>query len=201
MALTGNMTVTDEQVGIDVQLEQSKTGAIVWHGEYQCNRDRLFTLRPSIITQICESLSITLKQTEQQSIQHQADASAAALELYWKGRYHGRRRGNDLLMSLECFQQATDLAPGFADAHAGMANAAVLLGYYGIIPLQESISKCKESAMKALSIDPAIIEAYYPLAYVSLCYELSWPDAEHNFRKVFGINPNTSFAINNSITA
>ena len=196
LALTGNMTVTDGQVGIDIQLGQSKTGTMVWHGEYQCNRDKLFTLRPAIISQICESLSITLKQTEQQAIQYRADASAAALELYWKGRYHWRRRGNDLLISLECFQQATDLAPGFADAHAGIANAAVLLGYYGIIPLKESISMCKASAMKALSIDPAIIDAYYPLAYVSLCYELGWPEVEHNFRKVFGINPNSSSARN-----
>ncbi len=194
MLLTGNMTVRDNQLEIEVQLQQSKTGTIVWHGTYQCSRDRLFSLRPAIITEICDSLSIQLKDTEIRSIEHHAEASAAALELFWKARYHWRRRGNDLLTSLECYQKATDLAPGFADAHAGIANASILLGYYGIIPLQESISKSKESAMKALSIDPTVIEAYYPLAYVSLCYELIWPEAEHKFRKVFDIDPNAPTA-------
>jgi len=194
MALTGNMSVNDRQVVIHLQLEQSKTGTIVWQREYQCDRDKIFTLRPLIITQITESLSVDLKNNERQAIHHQADASAAALELYWKGRYHWRRRGNDLLTSLECFQQAADLAPGFSDAHAGIANASVLLGYYGIIPLSEFVSKSKESAMKALSIDPTIVEAYYPLAYISLCHELTWPEAEPTFRKVFGINTNNPTA-------
>ena len=92
------------------------------------------------------------------------------------------------MISLECFQQAADLAPGFADAHAGIANAAVLLGHYGIIPLNESIVRCKESALKALSIDPTLLEAYYALAYILLCCELGWPETEHTFRKVFGMN-------------
>ncbi|MGC3945440.1 MAG: hypothetical protein QM762_13155 [Chryseolinea sp.] len=188
MALTGNMTIEDRQISIHVQLEQTKTGVTVWQGQYQCDRDSLFTLRPVIVSQLCESLSITLKQAELQTLRHHADASAAALELYWKGRYHWRKRGNDLLISLECFQQAADLAPGFADAHAGIANAAVLLGHYGIIPLKESIAKCKESALKALSIDPSVLDAYYSLAYILLCCELGWPESEHTFRKVFGIN-------------
>jgi TolB-like protein len=191
LVLTGNMTATKETLGIHLQLVQAKTGKQIWFGDYECERDKVFKLRPMIITQICESLSIHLKDNERKSIQHQAEASSAALEYYWKGRFHWRKRGNDLLTSLECFQKAVDLSPGFADAHAGIANASVLLGYYGLIPFQESLIKCKESALKALSIDPTIVEAYYALAYTSLCHELAWPDAEQNFEKVFAINPNS----------
>jgi TolB-like protein len=191
LVLTGNMTANEDVLGIHLQLVQAKTGIQVWSGEYECERDKVFKLRPMIITQICETLSINLKDNERKSIYHQAEASPAAIEYYWKGRFHWRKRGNDLLTSLECFQKSVDLAPGFADGHAGIANACVLLGYYGLIPFQESIEKCKESALKALKIDPTVVEAYYALAYASLCYELEWPDSEFNFEKVFSINPNS----------
>lgn len=203
MMLTGNMTISDKTANVEVQLIQSKTRNIVWHATYECDRHKLFTLRPLIISQICETLSLTLNDNERTSIQHEAEASATALELFWKGRYHWRKRGNDLLTSQDCFEQASYLAPGFADAYAGIANATVLLGYYGMIPFQESITKCKEAALKALSIDPTLIDAYYPLAYVSLCQEIAWTEAEHTFSKVFGINPtstNANLKFNNCLT-
>lgn len=195
MMLTGTMSIADSVMRIHLQLLQAKTGNQIWSGDYECERSKLFKLRPAIVSQICQALSITLRESELKSIQHQAEASSAALEYYWRGRYHWRKRGNDLLTSLECFQRSVDLSPGFADAHAGIANAAALLGYYEMIPLRESIAKCKESAFKALSIDPTLLEAYYPLAYVSFCYELAWPDTEQNFTRVFNINPHGQLAI------
>ena len=49
--------------------------------------------------------------------------------------------------------------------------------------------------MNALNLDPTLIDAYFTLAYVALCYEWSWPEAEHNFEKVFEINPNSPSAL------
>ena len=101
-----------------------------------------------------------------------------------------------MLTSLDCFQLSADADPSFAPAYAGIANAAVLLGYYELIPFDEAINKCRDAAMNALNIDPTILEAYYALAYVALCYEWSWPEAEHNFSKVFEINPSSPAAAN-----
>ena len=195
LILTGSMIIQDDNIGVIVRLVQSKNDTLVWQGEFQCQRDGLFDLRPRIILEICQALSIPLKETERQNIQQHTGTSAAAIELYWKGRYHWRRRGNDLITSLECFEKAADLDPNFALAHAGIANAAVLLGYYEMISFEEAINKCRRAAMDALSLDPTIIEAYFTLAYVALCYEWAWPEAEPNFTKVFEINPTNSSAM------
>ena len=194
LILEGSMTVQDEAIGINVRLVQSKNNTIAWQGDYTCQRESLFSLRPKIILEICESLGISLKEAERKAIQS-APTGSAATELYWKGRYHWRRRGNDLITSLECFEKAVDMDPNFALAHAGIANAAVLLGYYEMIPFEEAITKCRNSAMNALGLDPTLIEAYFTLAYVALCYEWAWPDAEHNFAKVLEINPSSLSAL------
>lgn len=194
LVLTGSMTVKEGKIAIQVRLVQSKTEKPIWQGDFQCSRDELFSLRTRIILEICENLGVQLKEHEKRLVQLPTMTSPQALELYWKGRYHWRRRGNDLLISLESFQKAADIDPNFAQAYAGIANAAVLLGYYEMIPFEEAIAKCRDAAMAALNIDPTVIEAYYALAYVALCYEWSWPDAEHSFSKVFEINPNSPVA-------
>lgn len=194
LVLTGSMTVQDDDITIQVSLVQSKTESPVWQGEFRCTREGLFSLRTRIILEICEALAVPLKENEKRMVQQPTNTSPLALELYWKGRYHWRRRGNDLLTSLDCFQKAADIDPNFAQAYAGIANAAVLLGYYEMTPFEEAIAKCRDAAMAALNIDPTVIEAYYALAYVALCYEWSWPDAEHSFSKVFEINPNSPAA-------
>ncbi|MBL7849577.1 MAG: hypothetical protein JNN04_01655 [Cyclobacteriaceae bacterium] len=194
LVLTGSMTVKEDDITIQVRLVQSRTEKPIWQGDFRCTREELFSLRTRIILEICETLGVQLKENEKRLVQQPTMTSPQALELYWKGRYHWRRRGNDLLTSLECFQKAADIDPNFAQAYAGIANAAVLLGYYEMIPFEEAIAKCRDAAMAALNIDPTLIEAYYALAYVALCYEWSWPDAEHSFSKVFEINPNSPAA-------
>jgi TolB-like protein/tetratricopeptide (TPR) repeat protein len=194
LVLTGTMTVQDNSIGVTVRLVQARDEAVVWEKDFTCGRDELFSLRPRVIENLCSSLGITLKDSEKKLVHEQAHTGSAALQLYWKGRYHWRKRGNDLITSLHCFEKAADLDPQFALAYAGIANAAVLLGYYEMIPFDEAIAKCRDAAMAALNIDPTVIEAYYALAYVALCYEWSWPDAGHNFAKVFEINPNSPVA-------
>lgn len=72
----------------------------------------------------------------------------------------------------------------------GIADANILLGYYNLTPFNDAIKKSKEAALKALEIEPDLVEAYTALAFIGLCYEWNWPDAEQNFSKVFAINPN-----------
>jgi TolB-like protein len=194
MVLTGSMMVQDDSIGVNVRLVQAKDEAVVWEKEFRCDRDELFNLRPRIIEDLCSTLGISLKETEKKVVHEQAHTGAAALQMYWKGRYHWRKRGNDLITSLHCFEKAADLDPQFAPAHAGIANAVVLLGFYEMIPFEEAISRCRDAAMTALNIDPTLIEAYYALAYVALCYEWAWPDAEPSFTKVFEINPTSPSA-------
>jgi TolB-like protein len=195
LVLTGSMTVQAETVGINVRLLQAKDESLVWEGDFRCDRGELFNLRPRIIENLCGALGISLKDAEKRQVNELTHTGAAALQMYWKGRYHWRKRGNDLLTSLQCFEKAADLDPNFALAHAGIANAVVLLGYYEMIPFEEAISRCRDAAMTALNIDPTLIEAYYALAYVALCFEWAWPDAEPSFAKVFDINPTSAAAL------
>ncbi|MBS1543130.1 MAG: hypothetical protein JST14_05820 [Bacteroidetes bacterium] len=194
LLLSGTMLVNDNHFHIDTRLTQTSNGQILWQQEFDCRKEELFSLKRDITEKICDVLSVKLKESEKRILLDHITENTTALEWYWKGRYHWRKRGNDLITSMACFEKATELDPNFAQAHAGIANAAVLLGYYELTPFDESVSKCRGAALNALNLDPTLLEAYFSLAYAALCYEWAWPVAEQNFQKVLDINASSPSA-------
>jgi class 3 adenylate cyclase/TolB-like protein len=189
MSLEGTLKSGKNSITAGAQLIENSGKKVLWSNTYECGRAELFTLHARMISDFTGKLGIVLKESEQKAIRKVANANPAAQELNWKGRYLWRKRGNDLIKSLDCFQQALQIDPTFAQALSGTAMALVLMGYYNLIPFEDAMRRAKEAAFRALDLDASLHEAYHSLAFISLCYEWNWPEAEHNFIKVFAINP------------
>jgi tetratricopeptide (TPR) repeat protein len=112
-----------------------------------------------------------------------------AYELYLKGRFYTNRRGASIITGIQCFKMAIELDPGFALAHTGYADANLMAAFYGLVPAGQVILKAKESAERALEIDPQSCEPYCSLACYYSCFDWNWEEAEKNFRKSIEINP------------
>jgi serine/threonine-protein kinase len=117
--------------------------------------------------------------------------SAEAYQDYLKGRYHWNKMSAAALQrSIEHFQSALEKDPGFALAHAGLADSYCMLGFFDLAPPAEAMPKAKESAMRALAIDGDLAEAYASLANVLKVYEHDWAAAERRYRQALQVNPN-----------
>jgi tetratricopeptide (TPR) repeat protein len=95
-----------------------------------------------------------------------------------------------LQKSVDYFQQALEKDPGFALAHAGLADSYGLLGFFDLVPPAEAMPKAKDSAMRALEIDGNLAEAYAALANVLKVYDHDWAGAERRYRQALQLNPN-----------
>ncbi|MGE0771334.1 MAG: hypothetical protein AB7K37_06460 [Cyclobacteriaceae bacterium] len=194
-SLTGSIQIEENKLRVFIDLVDNGTDTIAWEGRFECERDEFFHLKGRVVKQICDFLSINLQENESQAIESPIASVTKAIALLWKARYHWRKRGNDLLTSLECYQKAADLDPESAVAYAGIACTTALLGHYEMIPFAEAVLKTKVAAMRSLALDPTVVEAYFGLAYVALCYELGWPEMEQNFKRVFGLNGSSGTAV------
>ena len=192
LALTGSMQVMDSSIRLFIRLVNTRSEAITWGKKFECDRSELFFLKTSVVEELCNFLGVSRLDYEEQVVGPPLSLAIPVIDLLWKGKYHWRKRGNDLLTSLDCYQKAADLDTESAMAFAGIACTTALLGHYEMIPFSDAVLRTKEAAMRCLAIDPTVMEAYFSLAYVALCYELGWPEMEQNFRKVFSINPNGS---------
>ncbi len=99
------------------------------------------------------------------------------------------RTREGLTESRTLFQEAAALDPGFAEAHAGVADASCLLALYGYEAPSTVMPGARESAMEAIRLDPALAKAHASLGLVRYLYEWSFVEAEASFEKAIALDP------------
>jgi Flp pilus assembly protein TadD len=83
---------------------------------------------------------------------HREAIGAVAYDQYLRGRYAWHRRSRvGLLAAVEHFSQATELAPRYARAWAGLADAYAVLGFYDFLEPAEAFPLAREAALRALA--------------------------------------------------
>src|SRR5439155_22329404 len=103
----------------------------------------------------------------------------AAHEAYLKGRYYSNRRTEEgLTKGIQCFEQAVQLDPHYARAHAGLADCYLLLDSYGFRAPHDVMPVAKREALEALKLDDLLAEAHTSLASVLSDYDWDWQGAE-----------------------
>jgi Flp pilus assembly protein TadD len=86
-------------------------------------------------------------------------------------------------------QEAIGLDPGYAQAHAGLADSLVTLGIYGVSPPAEVMPAAVASARRALELDPALAEALVVRGAVHALRDWDWAAAERDFAQAVQLDP------------
>ncbi|HMJ46973.1 MAG TPA: adenylate/guanylate cyclase domain-containing protein [Ferruginibacter sp.] len=187
--LEGSVRKQGNQLRITAQLVNVEDGYHLWSERYDREINDVFAIQDEIALAITKKLKITLLKKDHELIIKSYTKNTAAYELYLKGRFYLTRRGVSLKTSIECFEKAIEMDPGFALAHSGYADAYLLLATYGLLPPNPVMTKAKDAAERALQLDPALYQPYCSLGYYYTCFEYNWPEAKKNFLKSIKLNP------------
>jgi TolB-like protein len=184
----GSVVKTTEWLWVTVKVSAPEATSALWSKEYKCTFSDLPSLTLSLSIDIAEGLSVTFSEADRRRLAKRVTTNSQAYECFLKGRSYRHGKAEALVKSIKSFEEALSKDPQFANAHAGLAEVFILMGYNGQLPFQESIEKAKKAALDSLVIDPTMMDAYAVLAFISMCYEWSWPEVEPLFRRVFSIN-------------
>ena len=187
--LEGSVRKQGNRLRITAQLIDVGDGYHLWSEKYDREIDDVFAIQDDIALAITERLRLTLLKKDRDLITKTSIQNTEAYELYLKGRFYMARRGASIVTSLQYFQKAIDLDPNFALAHAGYSEATLLIASYGLFPPKEVMARAKESAERALKIDPSLCQSYCALGYYYTFFEWNWPEAKKNFLKAIDVNP------------
>ena len=187
--LEGSVRKQANHLRITAQLINVEDGFQIWSERYDRDFDDIFLIQDEIAMTITEKLKITLLLTERISITTNPTENKEAYDLYLKGRFFWNRRGPGLRKGLEYFLKAAELDPQFSLAHAGIADTYALFAFYSILPPHEVIPKARQAAEKAIQLNPARVEPYSVLAYITTFYDWNWAESKKQFEKAFAINP------------
>jgi len=188
--LAGSVRKQGNWLRITAQLINIEDGYHLWSEKYDREMDDVFAIQDDIALAITKKLKLTLLKKDQHLLTKKNPTNnTRAYEVYLKGRFYVTRRDAWMLKGIECFQQALALDSQFALAHAAYADANLLIAFYGLMPPKEVLARAKQSAEKALQLDPSLCEPYCALGYYYICFEWNWPEAKKNFLKSIAINP------------
>ena len=187
--LEGSVRKQNNRLRITVQLINVDDGFHLWSEKYDREMDDIFAIQDEIALSVTEKLKITLLDTERAIISNTPTENKEAYDYYLKGRFYWNRRGPGLKKGLEYFLKAAELDPEFSLAHAGIADTYALFAFYSILPPHHVVPKAREAAERAIHLNPARVEPYSVLAYITTFYDWDWDKAKEQFEKAIAINP------------
>ena len=193
--LTGRIMQSGESLRIGAELVDVATGSQLWGAQYDRKPGDIFAIQDEISQEISGKLRLKLTRAEKKRLTKRETDDAEAYRLYLKGRHQRNRWTEDgFYKAIEYFEQAVEKDPGYALAHAGLADSYVVLGWNSYLPPKDAFPKGKMAAAGALRLDPDLGEAHTTLAAVLWLYDWQWPEAQTEFEHSLALNPAYSTA-------
>jgi TolB-like protein/DNA-binding winged helix-turn-helix (wHTH) protein/Flp pilus assembly protein TadD len=193
--LEGSVRRAKDHLRITAQLISVADQTHLWAQGYDLKPHDVLAVQDEVAVAVAQEIQVQLSPRQRTDLSRGRTAIPEANEAYLKGRYFwNKRTGEALRKSADYFEAAIAKDPRYARAYAGLADAYVLLGGYGVIPQKDAMPRAKAAAQKALAIDDTLAEAYTSLGLVVEEYEWNWPDVEKDYKRAIELNPNYSVA-------
>jgi non-specific serine/threonine protein kinase len=176
--LEGSIRRAGSRLRVTTQLIETLSRRSVWAERYDREMDDVFAIQEEIARSIAQALRITLSPQEEKIIARKPTESTQAYDFYLRGRSYTRRENLDY--ALQMFDQAIQLDPNFALAHAGTAHLCGL-----IYELREQSPKWIERGLaacdRAMALAPDLPEVlvarariFYAQKKYEECALLAW---------------------------
>jgi TolB-like protein/Flp pilus assembly protein TadD len=185
--LTGRIIRRGDTVEVNVSLADTRDNRNLWGNQYIRKISDLLLIQQEIASNVSDNLRLKLSGQEKRRLEAQ--------QLYLKGRNAWNKRTPDnLLEGVKLFNQAIQVDPDYAAAHAGLADCYNMLVNYSVLPPNDAFPMAKESADKALELDQNLAEAHTARAFIYFMWEWKWEEAGSEYRRAIDLKPNYSSA-------
>jgi serine/threonine-protein kinase len=194
-ALEGSVRTEAKRIRVAAQLINVFEGFHLWSRMYERELTGVFQIEREITEAIVIALKPRLTASAGSRPRVPPEISPEAHDCYLRGRHFYHRIAlADARKSVEYMQRATALAPAYAAAYAGMAEAYIEWASMEADPPWELAQKAREAAPKALELASDSAEAHSAMASVLAVGEWRWPEAEREYRVAIELKPSLAEA-------
>ena len=193
--LDGSIRHHANKIRASVRLLPTAGGPALWAETLEEDCDDPFACEDAISDELAGALALILTSTERKLVARRYTESAAAYQMYLKGRLEwARRSGEGLRRAVEHFRRAINIDPEYALAHSAVASSYALLPMIAPVASATFMPRAKAAAVHALEIDDTLLEARSVLAFVKWHYDWNWRGAEREFRRMLKFAPSDAVA-------
>lgn len=184
--LDGHIHRMADRIRVTVRLLRVADERQLWAGQYDEQLTSIFGIQDAISERVTRELAIRLSPQEAERVARRHTGDSGAYESYLKGRFFislAQPRN-----AIEMFEQAVRLDPGFAPAHAGLADTLSRMPIATDGPSEDAMRRARTGALTALEIDGELGEAYSVLGWIGFYYDWNWAASEQHYRQALAIN-------------
>ena len=191
--LEGSVRKSGDQLRINADLVDTKTGHQLWARQYNGKLADIFALQDEVIGAIVSALTLELTDAEQEHIARVPTSNLEAYDYYLRAETEGYYKldFDTFGRALAFYRKAIELDPEFADAHAGYARTAAEVWRFDsdqIMPAAVARKRAYEAAGRALALDSRNARAYTVLAILQLS-DGRHEEAIQSARRAVDLNP------------
>jgi len=193
--ITGRVVQRGDDLSVSSELVDAHEDKQLWGEQYRRKMADATSVQQEIASAISGNLRLRLTNEDKTRLAKSSTTNPETYQLYLKGRYHANQAtAEGLKKSIQYFEQAISIDPGYALAYAGLADSySALGGNWLYLPPSDSIPRAKAAAKKALELDDALAEAHAALAYATF-FDWDWTSAEREFKRAIELNPNSAIS-------
>ena len=188
--LAGSVRKSGKRLRVSAQLVNAVDGYQLWAQAYDRELTDVFAIQEEISRAIVDALRMELGVAGGAALSEVPTKDLEAYDLYLKGRFAWNQRSAAALTeAVRYLEQAVSRDSSFARAWAALADAYILLVPYADASREDTWTKARAAATRALALDSTLAEAHTALAYGTMIYQWDWPAAEASFRRAIAANP------------
>ena len=180
--LEGSVRKAGDQVRVTAQLINASDGYHLWSQSYDRTLADVFAVQDELARSISSNLTRTVT-TPPQLVAPQT-RKPEAYNLYLRGRHAwAQARPQGFAQALTFFQQALELDPNYAHAHAWLGYAYAMLGFeeFGVLPPEQAIPPARAAALRAVDLDDTLPDAHLTRGIVATLYDWDWDLAQREY--------------------
>jgi TolB-like protein/Tfp pilus assembly protein PilF len=188
--LEGSVRKAGKRLRITAQLIDASDGYHLWSEQFDRNLDDIFAIQDEICLAILGKLDVASRPARQADSSSHPTGNLDAYHLYLKGRSFWHRRYQGFLQkAMECFSQAMEKDPSYAEAYIGLADCYNSLGIWAMAAPNDVFPRAEALVAKALDLNGSLADAHASQAVIHIFHDWDWGAAETKLRKAIELNP------------
>ncbi len=192
--LEGTVLRRGAAVRLTARLIDVNEGTTLWARQWDVPWTDIFTVQDTIAKEVTGALAVRLRSEEQERL-HRHPTNLAAYDTYLRARsLMLRQTAADSRRAAEKLEEAIELDPGSAPAHATLAFAYIMVGITDG-PREPSATLARRAAERARELDPTSGEAYGSLGRILFHFDWNVEGGLEHMQRALALEPNNPFVL------
>lgn len=198
--LEGSVRKDGNQVRITAELIKADDGFRLWSETYDRDISHIIAAQDEIARAVSSPLQLRLLSGNNAAPPGGSPiTNSQAYEAYLQGQYFIARGQDkeDLEKALSYANEAIKLDAGYAPAWAQRAQVLQTLASVALIENTDGFRRARESAEKAIALDPNLATGYMALGLVQINHDWDWEGADESLKKAGELEPGSATVLGN----